>query len=106
MKQPLQQRLKSATELPGKYGDFVRNYLLRMSHYVLKTTPSIAYDIVSVDRAIGGYAWEAGPFQQMDALGHDFLRDGFARLGSTCRPCWRARRTAASSTRAPRDGRT
>ena len=59
-----------------------------MSHYVLKTTPSIAYDIVSVDRAIEwGYAWEAGPFQQMDALGHDFLRDGFARLGSTCRPC-------------------
>jgi 3-hydroxyacyl-CoA dehydrogenase len=82
MKQPLQQRLKSATELPGKYGDFVRNYLLRMSHYVLKTTPAIAYDIVSVDRAIEwGYAWEAGPFQQMDALGHDFLRDGFARLG-------------------------
>jgi 3-hydroxyacyl-CoA dehydrogenase len=82
MKQPLHQRLRSATELPGKYGDFVRNYLLRMSHYVLKTTPSIAYDIVSVDRAIEwGYAWEAGPFQQMDALGHDFLRDGFARLG-------------------------
>ena len=36
----------------------------------------------SVDRAIEwGYAWEAGPFQQMDALGHDFLREGFARLG-------------------------
>ncbi|MFL5618966.1 MAG: 3-hydroxyacyl-CoA dehydrogenase family protein, partial [Gemmatimonadaceae bacterium] len=46
MKQPLEQRLKSATQLPGKYGEFVRNYLLRMSHYVLKTTPSIAYDIV------------------------------------------------------------
>jgi 3-hydroxyacyl-CoA dehydrogenase len=66
----------------GKYGEFVRNYLLRMSHYVLKTSPSIAYDLVAVDRAIEwGYAWEAGPFQQMDALGHDFLRDGFARLG-------------------------
>jgi len=82
LKQPLEQRLKSATELPGKYGDFVRNYLLRMSHYVLKTTPSIAYDLVAVDRAIEwGYAWDAGPFEQMDALGHDFLRDGFARLG-------------------------
>src|SRR4051812_12385281 len=81
-KQPLAQRLKSATQLPGKHGEFVRNYLLRMSHYVLKTTPSIAYDLVAVDRAIEwGYAWEAGPFQQMDALGHDFLRDGFARLG-------------------------
>jgi 3-hydroxyacyl-CoA dehydrogenase len=66
----------------GKYGEFVRNYLLRMSHYVLKTSPAIAYDIVGVDRAIEwGYAWDAGPFQQMDALGHDFLRQGFARLG-------------------------
>jgi 3-hydroxyacyl-CoA dehydrogenase len=82
MKQPLAQRLKAATELPGKYGEFVRNYLLRMSHYVLKTSPAIAYDIVGVDRAIEwGYAWDAGPFQQMDALGHDFLREGFERLG-------------------------
>jgi len=87
MKQPLAQRLKSAAELPGKYGDFVRNYLLRMSHYVLKTTPSIAYDLVAVDRAIEwGYAWEAGPFQQMDALGHDFLRGGFTRLGLDAPP--------------------
>ena len=82
MKQPLEKRLASASKLPGKYGDFVRNYLLRMSHYVLKTTPTIAYDLVAVDRAIEwGYAWDAGPFRQMDALGHEFLRDGFARLG-------------------------
>ena len=81
MKEPLEKRLAMAAKLPGKYGEFVRNYLLRMSHYVLKTTPEIAYDIVSVDRAIEwGYAWEAGPFQQMDALGHDFLKEGFARL--------------------------
>jgi 3-hydroxyacyl-CoA dehydrogenase len=82
MKQPLEQRLRSAIQLPGKYGEFVRNYLLRMSHYVAKTTPSIAYDIVAVDRAMEwGYAWEAGPFRQMDAIGHGFLRDGFAALG-------------------------
>jgi 3-hydroxyacyl-CoA dehydrogenase len=81
MKDGLAKRLPMAAKLPGKYGEFVRNYLLRMSHYVLATTPSIAYDIVAVDRAIEwGYAWEAGPFQQMDALGHDVLREGFARL--------------------------
>ena len=81
-KEPLEKRLVMAEKLPGKYGDFVRNYLLRMSHYVLTTTPSIAFDIVSVDRAIEwGYAWDAGPFKQMDALGHDFLREGFSRLG-------------------------
>jgi 3-hydroxyacyl-CoA dehydrogenase len=82
MKQPLEKRLRSAAMLPGKYGEFVRNYLARMSHYVLRTAPSIAYDLVAVDRAIEwGYAWEAGPFQQMDALGHDFLVEGFQRLG-------------------------
>jgi 3-hydroxyacyl-CoA dehydrogenase len=81
MKEPLEKRLPMAAKLPGRYGDFVRNYLLRMSHYVLKTTQSIAHDIVSVDRAIEwGYAWEAGPFQQMDALGHGFLQEGFGRL--------------------------
>ncbi len=78
---PLEQRLPMAAKLPGKYGEFVRNYLVRMSHYTLKTTPTIAYDLVSVDRAIEwGYAWEAGPFQQMDTFGHDALREGFARL--------------------------
>ena len=82
MKEGLEKRLPMAAKLPGRYGEFVRNYLLRMSHYVLATTPSIAYDILSVDRAIEwGYAWEAGPFQQMEALGFDFLREGFARLG-------------------------
>ncbi|MFI5256067.1 MAG: 3-hydroxyacyl-CoA dehydrogenase/enoyl-CoA hydratase family protein [Gemmatimonadales bacterium] len=82
LREPLEKRLPMATRLPGKYGDFVRDYLLRMSNYVLETTPSIAYDLVSVDRAIEwGYAWDAGPFRQMDALGHDFLREGFARLG-------------------------
>ncbi len=81
MREPLQKRLPMAEKLPGRYGDFVRNYLVRMSHYTLVTTPLIAYDLVSVDRAIEwGYAWEAGPFQQMDALGHDVLRDGFAEL--------------------------
>jgi 3-hydroxyacyl-CoA dehydrogenase len=82
MKEGLEKRLPMAEKLPGKYGEFVRNYLLRMSHYVLTTTPAIAYDILSVDRAIEwGYAWEAGPFQQMEALGLDVLREGFARLG-------------------------
>jgi 3-hydroxyacyl-CoA dehydrogenase len=28
-----------------------------------------------------GYAWEAGPFEQMDLLGAEFLRRGFAELG-------------------------
>ena len=58
------------------------NICCGFSHYVLSTTPSIAYDLAAVDHAIEwGYAWEAGPFKQMDLLGADFLRRGFAELG-------------------------
>jgi 3-hydroxyacyl-CoA dehydrogenase len=63
-------------------GSFVREYLLRFSHYVLSTTPLIAYDLTAVDHAMEwGYAWEVGPFKQMDLLGAEFLRRGFADLG-------------------------
>ena len=96
MKEGLEKRLPMAAKLPGRYGEFVRNYLLRMSHYVLRTTPAIAYDILSVDRAIEwGYAWEAGPFRQMEALGLDFLREGFARLGLDAPPLLEQAKTGA-----------
>ena len=79
---PLPERFAAVRELEGRYGEFAREYLLRFSHYVLEKTPLVAYDLVSVDRAMEwGYAWEIGPFKQMDLLGLDFLRDGFARLG-------------------------
>ena len=77
-----EQRLQAIRTMEGKYGDFLRKLLLEQSHYVLTTAPQLAYDIESVDHALEwGFGWEAGPFQQMDALGHDFLRDGFAKLG-------------------------
>lgn len=63
-------------------GGFVKEYILRFSHYVLATTPTIAYDIPAVDHAMEwGYAWELGPFKQMDLLGADWLRAGFKELG-------------------------
>src|SRR5689334_10620775 len=79
---PLAERFAAVRELEGRYGDFAREYLLRFSHYVLMMTPVIAYDLVSVDHAMEwGYAWEAGPFKQMDMLGLDFLKQGFEQLG-------------------------
>ncbi|MFL5613164.1 MAG: 3-hydroxyacyl-CoA dehydrogenase/enoyl-CoA hydratase family protein [Gemmatimonadaceae bacterium] len=79
---PLPERFAGIRELEGRYGEFAREYLLRFSHYVLTTTPLIAYDLVSVDRAMEwGYAWDVGPFKQMDFLGIEFLKSGFARLG-------------------------
>jgi len=81
-KLPLAQRFAAFRDWRDREGAFVREYLLRFSHYVLNTTPAIAYDIAAVDHAIEwGYAWEAGPFKQMDLLGAEFLRRGFAELG-------------------------
>src|SRR5258708_31696258 len=81
-KLPTLARFAAIRAWEGQYGDFSREYLLRFSHYVLQTSPVIAYDIPAVDHAMEwGYAWELGPFRQMDLLGADFLRDGFAKLG-------------------------
>jgi len=81
-KLPQAERFAALRDWKGKYGEFAREYLLRFSHYVLKTSPVIAYDIPAVDHAMEwGYAWEAGPFHQMDLLGTDFLREGFTKLG-------------------------
>ena len=78
----LARRLELIGDWTGTEGEFVREYLLRFSHYVLSTTPVIAYDIPAVDKAMEwGYAWEAGPFKQMDMFGADFLRKGFGQLG-------------------------
>jgi 3-hydroxyacyl-CoA dehydrogenase len=78
----LPERFAQIREWKGKYGDFASEYLLRFSHYVLKTAPAIAYDIPAVDHAMEwGFAWEIGPFRQMDLLGVDFLKEGFSKLG-------------------------
>jgi 3-hydroxyacyl-CoA dehydrogenase len=81
-KLPLPERFAAFRDWNDREGRFVREYLLRFSHYVLTTTPLIAYDIPAVDHAMEwGYAWELGPFKQMDLLGIEFLRRGFTELG-------------------------
>jgi 3-hydroxyacyl-CoA dehydrogenase len=79
---PLEERLHGLTTAGGRHAEFLRKLLISESHYTLTKTPDIASDIVSVDRAMEwGYAWECGPFKQMDALGLEFLRNGFSALG-------------------------
>src|SRR5687767_6987876 len=81
-KLPLHERFAAIRQLPGKHGEFARAYLLRLSYFVLQRTPEIAFDIPSVDRAMEwGYAWEAGPYKQMDMLGPAFMLDGFKKAG-------------------------
>jgi 3-hydroxyacyl-CoA dehydrogenase len=77
----LPERFAAFRDWTGSDAAFVKEYLLRFSHYVLSTTPAIAYDLAAVDHAMEwGYAWEIGPFKQMDLLGIDWLRRQFAAM--------------------------
>jgi 3-hydroxyacyl-CoA dehydrogenase len=79
---PLPERVRGALALPGRYGEFLRQTVLRSAHYTLTTAPALAYDPVAVDRAMEwGYGHEAGPFRIMDMIGVDALRRGFRELG-------------------------
>jgi 3-hydroxyacyl-CoA dehydrogenase len=79
---PIAARLPAARALGGAHGEFVRAHLVEAAHYTLTLAPTLAHDIVSIDRAMEwGYGWEAGPFQVMDALGLDWLGQEFAARG-------------------------
>lgn len=79
---PLAERLRALTTVSGRYADFLRAALIAMAEYVLRRTPDVAYDIVSVDRAMEwGFAWELGPFKVFDALGLQWLRTALAERG-------------------------
>lgn len=84
---PIAQRLSAAKALPGPQGAFLRDHLLDAAHYTLTLASQLSYDIVAIDRAMEwGYGWEAGPFQIMDALGLDWLRQEFSARGDTIPP--------------------
>ena len=79
---PPVERVLAARKLRGKHGDFLRKLFVEQMHYCLTLTPSLAYDIAAVDRALEwGYGWELGPFRVMDAVGLSWLRGEFAKAG-------------------------
>ncbi len=87
IRQPHAARLAGARDLGGAHGAFLRDHLLDAAHYVLALAPSLAHDLVAIDRAMQwGYGWEIGPFQVIDALGHDWLRAQFAARGDAVPP--------------------
>ncbi len=79
---PIPQRLPAAKNVTGAQGAFLRDHLTDAAHYTLTHAADLAHDIVAIDRAMEwGYGWEAGPFQVMDALGLDWLREQFRADG-------------------------
>ena len=86
-KLPAAARVAPAKDLPGKYGDFLRELLVEQFHYACSLTPTLSYDIAAVDRAMEwGYGWELGPFRTMDAMGLDWLRGAFKAAGKDVPP--------------------
>ncbi len=84
IKQPHAARLAGARDLGGAHGAFLRDHLLDAAHYALTLASTLAFDIVSIDRALQwGYGWEIGPFHVIDALGHDWLRAQFTARGDS-----------------------
>ncbi len=79
---PVPQRLPAIKNLPGAQGAFIRDHVVDVAHYTLTLASQLAHDLVAIDRAMEwGYGWEAGPFQVMDALGLDWLRQEFKAAG-------------------------
>ena len=82
LKAPLPQRVAGIRDMPGKYGDFVRQTLVDNAQYALEKSAELAYDVPSVDRAMEwGYGHQAGPFRVMDMVGVAFLKAEFERRG-------------------------
>ena len=82
IRMPIENRLQAVRSMQGVHGEFLRAHLVDVAHYTLTLAPTLANDIVSIDRAMEwGYGWEAGPFRIMDALGADWLGQEFAARG-------------------------
>jgi len=87
IRSPIAQRLPTAAQTPGAQGAFLRDHLVDAAHYTLTLASTLAFDIVAIDRAMEwGYGWEAGPFQVMDALGVDWLKQAFNTRGLATPP--------------------
>jgi 3-hydroxyacyl-CoA dehydrogenase len=46
--------------LTGAHGAFLRDHLVDAAHYALTLAPTLAHDLVAIDRAmVWGYGWES-----------------------------------------------
>jgi 3-hydroxyacyl-CoA dehydrogenase len=65
-----QKRAAMLLAMEDRYGEFVRRTTGAVLLYAARRIPEISDDVVNVDRAMRwGFAWEQGPFEQIDALG-------------------------------------
>jgi 3-hydroxyacyl-CoA dehydrogenase len=74
MKLPLGERVRQALEMRNEIGEFLRNHLLPVLRYADYLAPEISYSVQDFDRVMKwGFGWEMGPFEMIDAIGHDVV---------------------------------
>ena len=74
--------LKALVDWPDRYGDFARRVLTRVLSYAASLVPEVSDDPEAIDEAMKlGYNWAQGPFEMIDALGADRLRQALGEGG-------------------------
>lgn len=73
-KLPIGERLSKALQLGDEVGEYLRAYLIPLLQYADKLKAEISHSVLDFDRVMRwGFGWEYGPFELIDAIGHEAL---------------------------------
>mgnify|MGYP005836075543 CR=1 FL=1 len=71
-KTPLKARLRQAIDLRDEVGEYLREYLFPTLRYAISIQEEVSHSICDFDNVMKwGFGWEMGPFEIVDAIGHD-----------------------------------
>ncbi|PPR46705.1 MAG: putative 3-hydroxyacyl-CoA dehydrogenase [Alphaproteobacteria bacterium MarineAlpha5_Bin9] len=78
----IKKNLKQFLEIENKYSFYCRRVLLDILYYVLLIYEEISSDIISIDTAMkDGFGWKLGPFEIIDILGSDWIKNELQKEG-------------------------
>lgn len=84
----LERKMRKLFAAEGRGADAARRFLCTTLAYSARVAPSIAEDLSYVDEAMElGFAWDAGPFKAIDAIGPDAFKEACAKYKIEC-PAW------------------
>lgn len=73
-KKPLGERIASAMGQRDEAGEFLKQYLVPVLRYADYLKEEISHNVLDFDRVMKwGFGWEMGPFEMIDAIGHELL---------------------------------
>jgi 3-hydroxyacyl-CoA dehydrogenase len=84
----LERKMRKLFAAEGRGADAARRILCTTLAYSAQVAPGITEDLSYVDEAMElGFAWDAGPFKVIDAIGPDAFKEACAKYGIEC-PAW------------------